>query len=68
MMILNYPSKKDLKASIGQPLRYTETSMFGPEYKADGTFAGCNRPHLTGYAREFFAEVTMANGLIAKVS
>ena len=24
MMLLNYASKKDLKASVGEPLRYTE--------------------------------------------
>jgi hypothetical protein len=68
MMILNYPTKKDLKAAIGKPLLYTETSMFGPEYTANGTFSGCNRPHLTGYKREFFARVTMRDGLIEKVS
>ena len=68
MMILNYESKKFLKTQVGKPLRYTETSMFGNEFRPDGTFCGCNRPHLTGYKREFFASVTMANGLIAKVS
>ena len=68
MMILDYPSKKDLKEQIGKPLRYQETSMFGPEYKPNGTFCGCNRPHITGHKREFFATVTMADGLIAKVS
>jgi hypothetical protein len=26
-----------------------------------------NRPHVTGMGREFFARVTMRNGLIAKV-
>ena len=68
MMILNYESKKALKASVGQPLRYSETSMFGPEYGDNHTFCGCNRPHLTGYKREFFASVTMQDGLIKKVS
>ena len=68
MMILLYPSKKELKTCIGQQLRYRETSMFGEEYRADGTFSGCNRPHMTGYKREFFASVTMANGLISKVA
>ena len=67
MMILNYPSKKELKENVGQSLRYIETSMFGPEYVDDGRFVGCNRPHLTGYKREFFAEVTMQDGKIAKV-
>lgn len=68
MMILNYESKKVLKENIGKALRYTETSMFGPEYKADGKFCGCNRPHITGYKREFFATVTMKDGLIEKVA
>ncbi len=67
MMILNYESKKQLKECIGEGLNYTETSMFGEEYRSTGTFCGCNRPHLTGYKREFFAEVTMADGLISKV-
>tara|TARA_R110000765_G_scaffold407351_1_gene504652 strand:+ start:317 stop:529 length:213 start_codon:yes stop_codon:yes gene_type:complete len=69
MMIFNYESKKEMKENIGQQLKYTETSMFGPEFKTNGAFAGCNRPTLpqgTG-KREFFAEVTMQNGLIYKV-
>ena len=28
---------------------------------------GANRPSVTGQGREFFAQVTMENGLIAKV-
>lgn len=67
MIILNYPTKKELKAAIGQPLKYTETSMFGPEYRDNGKVVGCNRPHLTGYKREFFANVTMVDGKISKV-
>ena len=67
MMILNYESKKELKTKIGKELDYTETSMFGKEYKSNGCFAGCNRPHITGYKREFFAEVTMQNDKIVSV-
>lgn len=66
-MIFNYSSKKELKAAIGQPLRYTETSLFGAEYKADGMITGANRPHITGKGREFFANVYMQNGLIKSV-
>jgi hypothetical protein len=66
-MIFNYPSKKELKAAIGQPLRYTETSLFGAEYKPDGMITGANRPHITGKGREFFANVMMENGLIKSV-
>jgi len=67
MMLLNYKSKKVLKENVGQPLRYTETSLFGAEYRSTGTFVGANRPHLTGMGREFFAEVTMLDGVISKV-
>jgi|TARA_R110000764_G_scaffold128743_4_gene216492 hypothetical protein len=73
MMILNYVSKKELKENVGQELKYIETCTdfgFPPEFKTNGSFAGCNRPHDyrgTG-KREFFATVTMQNGLISKVS
>ena len=69
MMIFNYESKKQLKENIGEPLKYTETSFFGDEFKSDGSIVGCNRPSLpegTG-TREFFAEVTMEDGLIKGV-
>lgn len=68
MIVLNYASKKDLKASIGKPLRYIETSIFGPEYKDNGMLTGANRPHITGKGREFFANVMMENGLIKSVN
>ena len=67
MIVFNYPSKKALKESIGKPLSYIETSMFGPEYVRDGQLTGANRPHITGRGREFFATVTMSDGKIAKV-
>lgn len=67
MMIFNYPSKKVLKENIGKPLRYTETSIFGNEYVPNGVIIGANRPHITRQGREFFAEVTLLNGLIVKV-
>ena len=68
MLIFDYPTKKEMKAQIGKPLRYRETSLFGPEYKETGTLTGCNRPHITGHRREFFAQVQMLDGKIAKVS
>jgi hypothetical protein len=67
MLVFNYASKKDLKASVGKPLRYIETSMFGEEYKTSGMLTGANRPHITGKGREFFAQVTMNDGIIASV-
>ena len=67
MIIFNYPSKKVLTENIGEPLRFIETSVFGPEYKENGVLTGANRPHITGIGREFFANVTMKDGLIASV-
>ncbi len=65
MLGATYPSKKELKANIGKPLRYVETSMFGAEYKRDGelTVVGPD-PYRN---RKWFATVTMQGGLIAKV-
>jgi hypothetical protein len=63
-MACNYPSKKALKEAIGKPLKYTETSMFGAEYRADGKFCAVGP---SPYERKFFAEITMENGLISKV-
>ena len=67
MIVFNYPSKKALKESIGKKLAYIETSMFGLEYTANGTLTGANRPHITGQGKEFFANVTMSDGLIIEV-
>ena len=64
-----YPTKKDLKASVGKSLMYRETSAFGPEYKHTGTFSVAGRPHLTPVVqREFFATVVMVEGKISQVS
>ena len=62
MLVLHYPSKKSLKASIGQRLKYTETSMFGAEYLSTGNITGCNHPK-----RSWFANVTMKEGKIHSV-
>lgn len=72
MLILNYASKKDLKAAIGQPLNAIDPSPFGKDLKADGKVFGSNRPSINTAipkgSREFFAEITMAAGKIAKVA
>lgn len=74
MLIFNYASKKAMQESIGKALDYTETSIFGVEYKPDGILTGSNRPSVTGItndkggkAREFFAQVTMKDGKIQAV-
>jgi hypothetical protein len=64
MLGASYPTKKRLKEHIGQPLRYVETSAFGPEYRNNGTFAVVGP---SPYIRNWFATVTMVNGFIAKV-
>jgi len=66
-LVVNYKSKKSLKENIGNHLRYTETSFFGPEYKDNGLLVVANRQHITGLGREFFAQVWMENGKISKV-
>ena len=60
----SYNTKKELKAAVGQPLKYVETSMFGPEYKANGNFCVVGP---SPYQRKWYAEVTMKDGKIAKV-
>jgi hypothetical protein len=67
MIVFDYPSKKVLKENVGNRLRYIETSMFGEEYISTGKLTGANRPHITGQGREFFATVTMKDGLIERV-
>ena len=67
MLILHYASKKDLKAQIGQKLHFDDPSVIGHSYSDNGVVYGSNRPHITGYKREFFARITMAGGLIQKV-
>ena len=65
MMAASYRTKKALKESVGEELNYVETSMFGPEFKANGSFAVVGP---SPYQRKWFAQVTMVDGLIAKVS
>lgn len=67
-LLVHYASKKELKESIGQCLRYTETSLHGREYSPDGWLTVAHRPHMTGKGREFFARVHMVGGKIVKVT
>jgi hypothetical protein len=64
MLAANYKTKKALKETIGQRLRYTETSMFGAEYKDNGKFCVVGP---SAYDRKWYAEITMENGLIKSV-
>ena len=65
LLVTGYASKKELKAAVGKKLKYIKTSMFGEEYKADGSFWVAPRPTING--REFVARVTMKKGKISKV-
>ena len=64
MMAALYPTKKSLKASIGEPLNYQETSMFGPEYRSTGSFCVVGP---SAYQRKWFAQVEMEDGKIVRV-
>ena len=64
MLGATYATKKELKANIGKALRYVETSIFGPEYVSNGTFCVVGP---SPYKRNWYAEVTMHDGKIAKV-
>ena len=68
MSILNYATKKELKGCVGQRLNYTETSRPYSDFTENGEVFGSNRPSLSRNGkREFYATVTMKNGLIEKV-
>ena len=64
MLGARYNTKKELKAAVGEPLRYVETSPFSPEYRRDGILYVVG-PSPT--VRKWFAKVAMEDGLIKKV-
>ena len=59
MLSANYKTKKALKESIGKELRYTETSLFGVEYKENGSFCVVG---TSPYIRKWYVMVHMENG------
>ena len=65
MLVAPYKTKKLLKESVGQSLRYEETSMFGAEYKSTGQFAVVGSG---AYKRDWYATVTMKDDKIIKVT
>tara|TARA_R110002124_G_scaffold182184_1_gene349643 strand:+ start:199 stop:396 length:198 start_codon:yes stop_codon:yes gene_type:complete len=65
MIGLNYKTKKELKASIGQSLSYEETTMFGVEYVSNGKLTGVGP---SPYIRKWYATVTLEDDKIVKVS
>ena len=65
MLVAKYKTKKACKESIGQSLRYEETSLFGEEYKPNGKLVVVGPG---AYERKWYAEIVMKEGKIAKVS
>lgn len=67
MSVSGFPTKKSLKAFIGQNIagRIVETSMFGTEYKP--TLDG---PPVVGpslYKRKWFAQIWVKDDILVKV-
>lgn len=67
ILLTGYATKKELKESLGQRLKYQETSLFGPEYVSNGFVTGARRPHLLGGGREFFARIELEDDVIIAV-
>ena len=65
MMGASYPTKKAAKGAIGKAPRFVETSMFGKEYKGDGSYTVVGPCPYTN--RKWYGTVTITNGLISKV-
>lgn len=68
-LVIDYPSRKILKENIGKPLIFNDPSadIFGVKDYSNSTVVGSNRPSITGHKIEFFAQVTLKEGLIVKV-
>lgn len=65
MLGASYKTKKACKESIGQAPRFVETSAFGLEFTGDGKYTVVGpSPHQ----RKWFAQVTVTNGVITKVT
>ncbi len=65
MLAASYKTKKSAKESIGQRPRFVETSMFGPEFNGDGTYTVVGPAPLE---RKWYAQITVRDGLISKVT
>ena len=65
MLGASYKTKKACRESIGKEPRFIETSMFGVEFTGDGQYTVVG-PSPT--LRKWFAQVTVHNGVITKVT
>ena len=60
-----YKTKKELKTAIGQRLKYYETSLFGMEYRPNGTVMIVGPDAYR--SRKWYAKVTLKDGIIVNV-
>lgn len=67
VIVTGYRSVQDLRDCIGKKLYYREDSTFDVEYTSNGSFEVWRYPHVCGGGTAWAANVTMANGKIAKV-
>ena len=67
MGIGGFKTKKALKGHVGQDVEghLIETSMFGAEYKGNGTYAVVGPDP---YVRKWFAQITIEDGKLTKVT
>lgn len=65
MLGFSAPTKKALKEMVGKEFQPIETSMFGPEYKGDGTYAVVGPDPYTN--RKWYASVKVVDGKITTV-
>jgi hypothetical protein len=65
MSIAGFETKRELKAAVGQAPAFIETSMFGAEYKGDGSYTVVGP---TPERRKWYAMVKVADGVISQVS
>lgn len=66
MLGADYKTKKAAKESIGEPPRFIETSIFGPEFHGDGKYTVVGPDPSRN--RKWYAQITVTDGLISKVS
>lgn len=62
-MIFCYFDKEHLRRSIGKPIMLDHSSS----KVLNGRVAGSNKPSVTGFKKEFWAFVTLKDGIIIKV-
>ena len=65
MGLRGFQTKRELKEAVGKRPKFIETSVFGAEYKGAGTYVVVGPDPYR--SRKWYAEITVADGVIAKV-